>query len=75
MSRKKGVPAAWVTAVLASGIAGPNPIDELNSSPDEDKPNKTEQASYGSRNVMPPSREVTSWALRQLSDLASDRDT
>jgi hypothetical protein len=71
MSSSKGVPAAVVTALLAAGIAGPNAIDQPNGSPDEG-PHKT-RAGYGSRNVMPPSREVASWALRQLSDLASDR--
>jgi hypothetical protein len=74
MSSKNGVPAALVTALLAAGLAGPNAIDGLNSSPDEDKTEKIAgRDSYGSRNL-PPSREVVSWALRQLSDLASDRE-
>lgn len=73
MSSKKGVEAALVTALLAAGIAGPNAIDELSGSPDGGKPKTNARASYGSRKVMPPSREVASWALRQLSDLASDR--
>jgi hypothetical protein len=72
MSSTKGVPAALVTALLAAGIAGPNAIDEPNGSPDEGKPKTKTRASYRSRNVTPPSREVVSWALRQLSDLASD---
>jgi hypothetical protein len=73
MSSKEGAETALVTALLAAGIAGPNAIDELSGSPDEGKPKTNARASYGSRKVMPPSREVASWALRQLSDLASDR--
>ena len=72
MSRNKGVPAALVTALLAAGIAGPNAIDDLNGSPDARKPNT--RAGQGSGGVMPPSREVALWALKQLSDLASDRN-
>jgi hypothetical protein len=63
MSSTKSVPAALVTALLAAGLAGANAIDELKLSPGEDK----------SQRATPPSREVVSWALRQLSDLASDR--
>jgi len=72
MSSNKGVRAALVTALLAAGIAGPNAIDEPNVSPDENQPNT--RAGHGSRNAMPPSREVALWALKQLSDLASDRN-
>jgi hypothetical protein len=57
------MPAALVTALLAAGLAGASAIDDPKHSPDEDKIQR----------ATPSSREVVSWALRQLSDLASDR--
>ena len=74
MSSRKAVPAALVNALLAAGLGGPNAIDELYISPDESKPDRGGQSSYGSRQVTAPSREVVLWALKQLSDLASDRN-
>ena len=74
MSSRNDVPAGLVTALLAAGLGGQNAIDGLNSSPDEGKPDKGERTSYGSRQVTEPSREVALWALKQLSDLASDRN-
>jgi len=73
MSSGNVVPAALVTALLAAGLGGLNAIDEVNSSPDEGKTDKGERTSYRSRQVTVPSREVALWALKQLSDLASDR--
>ena len=73
MSSENGVSAALVTALLAAGIAGPNAIDEFNGSPGEGKQATEARVRYGSRNLMPPSREVAPWALRQLSELASDQ--
>jgi hypothetical protein len=63
MSSTKSVPAGLVTALLAAGLAGANAIDNPRPRPNDDK---TQRAT-------PASREVVSWALRQLSDLASDR--
>ena len=68
------MPAALVNALLAAGLGGPNAIDELYSSPDESKPDRGGRTSYGSRQVTAPSREVALWALKQLSDLASDHN-
>jgi hypothetical protein len=74
MSSRNDVPAGLVTALLAAGLGGQNAIDGLNSSLDEGKPSKGERTGYGSRQVTAPSREVALWALKQLSDLASDRN-
>jgi len=74
MSSRKAVPAALVNALLAAGLGGPNAIDELYRSPDESKPDRGERTIHGSRQVTAPSREVALWALKQLSDLASDRN-
>jgi hypothetical protein len=76
MPSDKGVSAALVNALLAAGLAGSNAIDGLRSPPGGEKTNRTaRRIGFGLHNVMPPSREVSSWALRQLSDLASDRDS
>ena len=74
MSSRNAVPAALVNALLAAGLGGQNAIDELHSSPDEGKPDRGERTSYGSRQVTAPSRRGALWALKQLSDLASDRN-
>lgn len=76
MSSNEGRSDALATALLAAGLAGSRGIDKLKSRPNEDKPvYPIERSSFAARNQMPPSREVVSWALSQLRDLASDRKT
>jgi hypothetical protein len=75
MSNRNDVPSALIDALLAAGLAGSKAIDGSKSRPIEGKREKAnERFCFGSRSAMPPSREVVSWALRQLSDLASDRE-
>jgi hypothetical protein len=69
------VSGALVSALLAAGIGGENAIDQLKSWPDEGKPHRDERTGNGLREVVAPSHEVVLWALKQLSDLATDPES
>ena len=76
MSSDEDRSGALATALLAAGIAGSRGIEALESRLNEDKPEyPIGRFSFGARNQMPLSLEVGSWALTQLRDLASDRET
>jgi len=76
MSSNEGKSDALATALLVAGLAGSRGIEALEIRLDEDEPEYAiGRSSFEAQSQMPPSREVVSWALAQLRDLASDPES